>query len=619
MDQRATNWAHNPSLLWLLTLVGCASIAGCLDRDLKELNPCIVSGVSNVVPIQNVDKVDLLFVIDDSQSMKQEQELLRRELPALIRALATGKRRDGSSFSPVKDLHLGVVSTDLGTPGVQSFFTGCDALGEQGALLTRAAPDSTCAAQTGGPAFLSFQSGVDDPERVAADFQCIAMLGTDGCGLEQQLESMLRAVTPSSDLSRRFWGPAGMVEPGQADTVNAGFLRPAGTEPSLVAVILVTDEEDCSAANPAHFDPTFDGAPNLRCFENRANLHAIKRYVEGLRALRPGQEDLVLYSAIAGVPTDLVSDEVLAALDPERPEAFTAHYDRILADSRMQETPVVDPADPDDANLATSCETADGVAYPPRRIVEVARAFGPNGLVRSICESSFEGAIDSIVEAIVRHLPDVCLPFELVPNSDGLLKNCGVVWELPPQAMPGTITSCSELPYLKTPEDGPARSRDGWARCEVDQVAVHGGQLAVGQAGWYYDDFSEAVRACPGEQQRISFTEPPPSGARVTLECAREQATDVRVVEDALDSVPQPQPGSDCRDANGAPDATLCQIQRLDGSLDARMRCHPAHNVCVIPCQADADCPPAWRCDDRSTTLELSDGVAICVNPTCGD
>jgi hypothetical protein len=498
MDQRATNWARKPGLLWLLTLVGCVALAGCLDRDLMELNPCIVSGVINVVPIQNVDKVDLLFVIDDSQSMKQEQELLQRELPALIRALATGQRRDGTTFAPVKDLHLGVVSSDLGTPGVQRFFAGCDALGEQGALLTRPAPDAACATQTGGPAFLSFRNGIDDPEQVAADFQCIAMLGTDGCGLEQQLESMLRAVTPSSDVSRRFWGPAGMVEPGQADTVNAGFLRPAGSEPSLVAVILVTDEEDCSAANPAHFDPTFSGAPNLRCFENHANLHAIERYVEGLRALRPGQEHLVLFSAIAGVPTDLVSDEVLAALVPDRPEDFTAHYERILADRRMQATPVI-PADPSESNLATSCETANGVAYPPRRIVEVARAFGPNGLVRSICEASFEGAIDSIVEAIVRHLPNVCLPFELVPNSDGLLEHCGVVWELPAHAMPGVITSCNQLPYLKTPEDGPARSRDGWARCEVDQVAVHGAELGVGQAGWYYDDFSEAVRGCPGE------------------------------------------------------------------------------------------------------------------------
>lgn len=63
---------------------------------------------------------------------------------------------------------------------------------------------------------------------------------------------------------------------------------------------------------------------------------------------------------------------------------------------------------------------------------------------------------------------------------------------------------------------------------------------------------------------------------------------------------------------------SICEAS-FDGSLDERMRCHPAHNVCVVPCEADADSPPAWRCDDRMVTLDASDGVAICVNPTCGD
>jgi hypothetical protein len=618
MHRCAKRNPHNAALLTLLTVVCGGSLGGCLDRDLLPVGPCVVSGVSNAVPIQNIDKVDLLFVVDDSSSMKEEQELLRRELPALIRALTTGQRRDGTTFAPIKDLHLGVVSTDLGTPGVSSFFEGCDARGDQGALLGTPAPDAACVVQSAtGVPFLSFQAGVDDAERVASDFQCIANLGTEGCGLEQQLESMLRAVTPATDGALRFWGPNGMIETGQADGVNAGFLRPADLEPSLVAVILVTDEEDCSAANPAHFDPSFVGPPNLRCFQNKANLHAIERYVDGLRAIRPDQTQLVLFSAIAGVPPDLVSDEALAELDPERPETYTAHYDRILDDNRMVETPIT-TATPSDGNLATSCENDNGKAYPARRIVEVARAFGANGLVRSICESSFEGAIDSIVEAIVRQLPNVCLPFELVPNSGGLIEHCGVVWELPLQPGPGAISACSALPYLRAPKSGPARTPEGRLRCEVAQVAVRAGQLEAGGRGWYYDDFSEAVESCTGEQQRISFTEPPPSGVRVQLECAREKPARVRVVEDALDTVPQPQPGDDCRDAEGVPDASLCQIRRRDGSLDPRMRCHPTLNVCIVPCNADAECPPAWSCDDRQLTLDESGGVGICVNPTCG-
>src|SRR5262249_36871147 len=78
-------------------------------------------------------------------------------------------------------------------------------------------------------------------------FACMAKLGTTGCGLEQPLASLRRALDPTN-------------------TLNANFLR----EDARLAIVFVSDEDDCSAKDPAVFDATADGMaklgpPNHRC------------------------------------------------------------------------------------------------------------------------------------------------------------------------------------------------------------------------------------------------------------------------------------------------------------------------------------------------------------------
>jgi hypothetical protein len=111
----------------------------------------------------------------------------------------------------------------------------------------------------GTPCPTTYPSGIfefardrgDDPSDLASAVACIGALGTSGCGFEQQLEVALKAVTPSA---AALWTREGYVPPrfisergelsgvtGQGDRANAGFLR-AG---SVLAVVLVTDEEDC--------------------------------------------------------------------------------------------------------------------------------------------------------------------------------------------------------------------------------------------------------------------------------------------------------------------------------------------------------------------------------------
>ena len=75
---------------------------------------------------------------------------------------------------------------------------------------------------------------------------------------------------------------------------------------------------------------------------------------------------------------------------------------KILNDDRMQEVPRErNPGSGRLDELTPSCETEQGVAYPPRRIVSLARKFGPNSLVQSICGDNLGPPIDIIVRQVL--------------------------------------------------------------------------------------------------------------------------------------------------------------------------------------------------------------------------
>lgn len=65
-----------------------------------------------------IREAEILFAIDNSASMGATQAALRAQFPKLIQTLASGQRTDGSTFPAFTDLHLGVVSVDMGLVGV---------------------------------------------------------------------------------------------------------------------------------------------------------------------------------------------------------------------------------------------------------------------------------------------------------------------------------------------------------------------------------------------------------------------------------------------------------------------------------------------------------------------
>jgi len=639
------------STAWLLVGLAWLSSA-CLDRELKPINPCLVSTVSRKVTINSIDRVDLLFMVDNSASMTSKQNSLKAQFPRMIQVLSTGRRsaNDPSPFPPVRDMHLAVVSSDMGVIG-QPDIMGCDPNGgDDGRLKHASSGDPGCAATY--PPFLSYDGTRDNPMQIGVDFACIASLGVEGCTYEHQLEAPLKALWPSMYVDAggnliapnpySFLNPAqptgrGSLPPPEG---SLGFMRNDPASPSLLGIVLLTDEDDQSSQKTEYLGVTDTSNPiarqgvQVRSLMNPQNLYDVQRYIRGFKQLRPGQEELVVFAAIAGVPLDLVDANARANVDFSDAAQRDAYYDHIADDPRMRQT-VINGGVPQLASLSPACRRRNSmgeqeVATPAQRILSVVKGFGENATLQSICADDYGPGMDAIIEIIARQLGAVCLPRPLVRSADGQVA-CGVVWELPPanKAVPGTPTQCGQLPFLKPVGPGrPAFNALGGMNCEVEQLPVTDNTTVARGDGWFYDTFSSSVMtACPlNRRQRVTFTDAakPPNGVIVDLECLNEVQSQPSVRTDLNNSAAyQPELGSACATVTTKNGKVLkrdaaCVLQLNSGKTDSSMFCHAQLNVCVQGCKSSSDCPPAWECDSRPDTLATSNGKAYCVNPTCG-
>lgn len=270
-------------------------------------------------------------------------------------------------------------------------------------MLQTRGVDGMLGCEASYPPVLAFGAGDgEDLEAFATAVACLTSgAGTSGCGLEQPLEAVLKALSPSAPTA---WTAPGYLPPrffrdtrGHADGANAGFVR----EGSVLAVLLLAPEDDCSPSDPALLDPSAEAyqsaSPSMRCFAFPEALHPIARYVgggpegTGLVGLRREPADLV-FGVLAGVPIDAIAD-------PARPD-----YQAILEHPHMQV--VIDESMP--TRIVPSCNVPGrGLAFPPRRLVETAAGLdeaGAGTVVGSLCQESFAGTIDALVARLAEPL-----------------------------------------------------------------------------------------------------------------------------------------------------------------------------------------------------------------------
>ncbi len=227
----------------LLLFVVALPLAACVPPPVETPRTLVVAEKTFLVEKTLDQQVDILFVVDNSRSMRPKQEALRQRFPAMIEEL-NRLRDDGRPAH----YHLGVITTDLGandyTDPRQSCVPGGGPRGGGRLQALGKAADPRCAPPTDGRPFLdvdqvrgasNLPSPPDGEDPLAWAFGCAAAVGDDGCGFEQPLEAARRALDGSVD--------------------NQGFLRPE----ALLVVVFVTDEDDCSA--PPDSD-IFSAQPN---------------------------------------------------------------------------------------------------------------------------------------------------------------------------------------------------------------------------------------------------------------------------------------------------------------------------------------------------------------------
>jgi hypothetical protein len=311
---------------WMLAVI--CSMAGCISRPVSSLDP-ILSKEDRVEVLSHRD-LDLLFVIDNSNSMETEQASLRANFTRIIQAL------DGEEGLP--NLHIAVVTTDV---GVRTYQGNCGNGGFNPGQLVDAS--ATCAG-TPDRFLIDLDDGAGGRScnyegTIEEAFDCVANVGIGGCGFEQPLEAMKRGLTQGRDI---------------------GFLR----DDAYLGIVFITDEDDCSAQNDNLF--ASDGTNNLssplgklesfRCFEfgvecdgaadprslgprsncrprapdltdARPDLVDIGSYGDFLRSLKGSNEQLLLASIQGPL------DPVIVASDPvrQRELAFSCGSDNQAA------------------------------------------------------------------------------------------------------------------------------------------------------------------------------------------------------------------------------------------------------------------------------------------------
>ncbi len=224
---------------------------------------------------------------------------------------------------------------------------------------------------------------------------------------------------------------------------------------------------------------------------------------------------------------------------------------------------------------------------------------GANSVVQSICQTSYAGALNAIINKIADVLGGACLPRPLTRSASGLV-TCDVVEVLPVE---GDTTRCDQIADRgRTLRPGAFVDEAGSHEvCVIGQVTGPGGE-----AGWYYDDSSEDVlMRCEATPQRISFTAgaEPRTGSEIRLECLQTATggDDSTVV-----------PGTACDvDPNicTGPGANRPEIME---NFPQGLSCDVTSNTCQPLCDNTSECPGGYECYDAD-----GDGVSYCVNPTC--
>lgn len=221
----------------------------CNERPVVPLDQALNSSSAQQITIGAKTKIDILFVIDASGSMADEQM-------SLVENFNTFSSFIFDDLNNAVDYRIAVTSTGLNPentifPASLGRFTDCP-----NAMTSVLSPASVQAQSGCGP---------EDVEclrpALASQFSCLAGVGTEGINNERGLEAMRSALSCNGPNAHQFGRCC------QADSLGrlnfdplcrgggeeANFLRPD----AFLTVVFITDEDDCSTYASSGVDAPF--------------------------------------------------------------------------------------------------------------------------------------------------------------------------------------------------------------------------------------------------------------------------------------------------------------------------------------------------------------------------
>jgi hypothetical protein len=238
---------HSPSSrLRLAGAVGLPALAAislsCVSPPLSSPPPGTMQETRVRIVENAKNKVDVLFMVDNSNSMEAMAQELRNRFGQFFQVFQDLADPSKTGGNPTyADLNIGVVTSDYGAGATGA--PGCTSSpgGDFGRLqaIGKFAPQ-TCQKPLqdkntgGGTNYIHYNfdpkadpttaSNLPPGQNLIQTFTCMATVGSQGCGFEHQLESVYAAL--HNNLPD-----------------NTGFLRPD----ALLTVVFVTNEDDSSS------------------------------------------------------------------------------------------------------------------------------------------------------------------------------------------------------------------------------------------------------------------------------------------------------------------------------------------------------------------------------------
>ncbi len=359
-----------------------AVLIGCGDSELPAVKRTEIA----VIPVAPSAQLDMLFVIDNSPDILDTQEAFLASFPSLLGELATLE-------SGMPDLHIGIVSSDVGTlgfadsepgPAIPGSVGGCADDGDGGALQ-----------HTSQPAVLT-TNPPDYPGSLVDAFRSNGSLGGTGCGFEQHLASAQRAL--------------------DGYAANPEFLRPEAN----LAIFVLTEEDDCSFEHATFLssdESQYGPLQSFRCTRFGVTCDGGGQTPDEMNAIGP---KTACHASDADVLVDL--DEFATFFkglksDPRRVMmgSLTGVGAPVAVEGRAPSgSSAAVPA------LVHACANHDS-AEPSIRIPELASRFA-NGVNESICVDDYNPAQASFGRHARNLLGDTCLPQPIAMPA-----NCVVV------------------------------------------------------------------------------------------------------------------------------------------------------------------------------------------------